>query len=262
MMNRFSAVLRPLLLALFLLAGPWTAQARAQEEEGTAWEVQAELGAAVFFGNTSQTTFTTRVGAESADSVRELDLDGRFSYGQATDEEGVTSVNKRTWTLASSIDYGPYNRWSPFLFAELERSFERRIDLRYNLGAGGKYTLQRSDRGNVDLSAALLAERTHPADGLAEDFDDSLLARWSIRARARRSWEEGRLAFESENSWRPRFEEFGNFTFTSTSSVAFDLNETVSLKLTFVDSYDSEAQERGARTNNDGQLFLTLLSSF
>lgn len=232
-------------------------------QEGGRWATQAELGASVFFGNTSQTTFTTRLATESADSTKEIGLDGAFSYGEATDDEGEDFVNKRSWKVGASVDYHPFERVSPFVFGELESSFERRIDLRYNFGLGGKLLAHRSDRGRVDLSGALLGEKTNPAHlPASSSVDDDLLARWSFRARARRSWQEGRLTFESQSSYRPQFDHWSDFTFTATSSLAFKLSEIVSLKVTFVDNYDSEAESRGARTNNDGQVFVSLLSSF
>jgi hypothetical protein len=252
---------RALLLAsaaIALLIGP--SGSAAQEE--SPWKSEAELGASLFFGNTSQATFTTRLATESADSAREIGLHGNLTYGEASDDQGEAFVNKRSWKLGASLDYRPFQRVSPFLFAELESAFERRIDLRYDFGIGGKVTLLRSDRSRLDFSGALLGEKTEPDAVAAADVDDDLLARWSFRARARRSWEEGRLTFETQSFYRPRFDAWSDFTFNVTSSLAFALAEAVSLKVTFVDHYDSEAESRGARTNNDGQLFVSLLSSF
>lgn len=252
-----------LLLAVLLTGMAFPPAVSAQETDGP-WTTEAELGGAYFFGNTSQTTITTRLGTERADSVREVSLDGRFAYGEARDDEGNDFVNKRSWKVSTSFDHHPFERWSPFATGELESSFERRIELRYTFGVGAKYTVTRSDRGRLDFSGALLGEETNPSDGanVSPDFDDDLLARWSFRARARRSWDEGRLTFSSESSYRPEFSHWDDFTFTSTTSVGFRLNETLGLKLTFVDTYDSEAEARGARTNNDGQVLASLLATF
>lgn len=240
-----------------------TAPGLVAQEASDDWKTEVEVGGAVFFGNTSQTTFTSRAATETADSTRELSVGGRFSYGEATDEDGVDFVTQRSWKITSSFDHRPFAEWSPFAFAGLESAFERKIDLRYDFGVGARYLVQRSERGRVDVSLAVLGEETNPIPGSVDpDFDDGLHARWSLRTRARRSWAEERLSVEAEGFYRADVDRIENFTTSLTSSVGFRLNESLSLKLTFLDTYDSEAEARGARTNNDGQVFVTLLGTF
>lgn len=248
--------LLPALLAIAVAAAPILAQ------DEDRWTVSGELGASLFFGNTEQATLTSRVSAELADSVRELSADARFAYGEATGADEEPFVIKRSWQVGLSYDHHPFESWSPFVTGTLESSFEKRIEQRYNLGAGGKYTLDRTPSRRVDLSVALLAERTNPSDNMAGPADTELLARWSARLRARRSLAEDRLTLSHETFYGPEFSHFSDFTLTTTTSAAYQLNQVVALKLTFVDNYDSEAVGRGARTNNDGQLFFSVLSSF
>lgn len=247
------------LLSAFLSAAVAVAPLAGQEDDR--WTVSGELGASLFFGNTEQATLTSRLSAEMADSVRELSADGRFSYGEATDAEGSDFVIKRSWEVGVAYDHHPFERWSPFVMGQLESSFEKRIEQRFNVGAGAKYTFDRTPRRRVDVSVALLAEQTNPSDELAS-AESELLARWSTRLRARRSLADERLTVSHETFYRPEFSALSDFTLTSTTSASFQLNEVVALKVTFVDAYDSEAVSRGARTNNDGQLFFSVLSSF
>ena len=223
------------------------------------WRLEGEIAASLFFGNTSQATVNLRSALERADSLRELGVDGSFTYGEATDPETERAfVTRRSWAAGGSYDHRPLARLSPFLFTRVERSLEKRIDLRTEAGVGTKYTLVRSDQGQLDLSVAALVERTEPANG-AEDPD--VLARWSLRLRARKTTAGGRLMFSSETFWRPRLGDPEVFTLATTQSLAAQFTERISLKLTFVDKYDSEATTRGARSNNDGQLLLGVLSS-
>lgn len=249
------AILRAAAVLVLLLPA---APLGAQEEEG--WAVEGEVGASLFFGNTEQATVTTRTDVERTETSWEFSLGGGFSYGEAQDDEGIVSVIKRSWEIDGSVDYEPFERWHPFVFGKVESSLEKQIDLRYDGGAGATYTVLRDERTRFDLSVALLAERTRPR--VESEAPDTTLARWSTRLRARRSWADDRLTVSSESVYRPQFRDFENYIVTSRSSLAFQLTEVVSLKLTFVDNYDSEAVARGARENNDGQLFFSVLSQF
>ena len=44
--------------------------------------------------------------------------------------------------------------------------------------------------------------------------------------------------------------------------MAFQLSQRVGVQFSFVDSYDSEAEIRGARSNNDAQLFFGVVGTF
>ena len=257
--------LRP--LPALTRAAVWVAASLAAVQAGTAqgqsparpWRAAGELGGAAFFGNTSAVTLTARAAVALADSVRELSADGTYTYGQATDRDGDSFMNKRSWAVGLTFDHHPLERWSPFVFTRLESSLEQRIDLRSNLGLGGKYTLVNNETSAVDMSLALLGERTDPADQVAEPI---LLLRWSGRLRGRRMLVGGRLTLASETFWKPHVTELEEFTLTLSSSVAFVLTDRVSLRISFLDSYDSEARERGARSNNDGQVLVSVLSAF
>ncbi len=250
-------------LALFtsiaLIAAPVAAQESSDPDH---WRVEGEVGASVFFGSTSQTAVNTRAALSTQELAQEFAVDGAFTYGEASTPEGERRVHKRSWKLGASLDALPEKRFSPFVFGRAEGSWEKRVDLRYNLGAGGKLSLVTSQQGRLDLSISVLAERTIPSDRAPDDVDDALDARWSTRLRGRRSLSDGRVTLQTETHYQPRFDKADDFTLTSTSSLGVRLNEVVSLKLTFVDNYDSGAVERGARTNNDGQLFFSVLSAF
>jgi hypothetical protein len=246
----------PLAALCPLIAAALPASVLAQD-----WSAEGEVGASVFFGNTDQVTVTTRAAVERGDSIFEFSADVGFNYGEASNSDGVTLVNKRSWLSNVNIDYRPYGRVSPFFFARVESSLEKRLALRHSSGLGGKVLFIRSDRTRLDLSASLLAERTMPMGEVSRE-DDRTLARWSARLRFRRTFGDERMTFNSENSYQPVFNTLDDFTFNSKNSLSYALTQVVALRLSFVDSYDSAAISRGARTNNDGQLLFSVISRF
>ena len=231
----------------------------AQEEDR---RLEAELSASLFFGNVEQTLATMRTSYERADSSHALRGEVRFNYGETEDDEGQRHVSRRSWLGSANLDWRPYATHSQFVLATVESSLEKRIDLRYSGGLGHKVLLVGGERSRVDVSLAVLAERTLTAEEQdVAAVPDELLARWSARFRARHDFSD-RVSFRSETFYRPAFGAAGRFTFSTTTSLAYRMTTFASLRITFQDNYDSEARRRGARTNNDGELVIGLLGEF
>lgn len=246
---------RVLIVALSLAAPSLPAQEPGQR-------IEAELSASLFFGNTEQTLATMRTAFERADSSHEVRGEIRFNYGETDDEARGRHVSRRSWIGSANLDWRPFAPNSQFVLATVESSLEKRIDLRYSGGVGHKVLLVRGEHSSVDISLALLAERTiTAADEAVAPVPDELLARWSARFRARHEFSD-RVSFRTETFYRPTFDAAGRFTFTTTTSLAYRMTTFASLRITFQDNYDSEARARGARTNNDGELVVGLLGEF
>ena len=224
------------------------------------WSFESEIGASVFFGASDQTTVATTVGVDRKGPSFEWESDLSYLYGEATDETGNTFVNKRFWTVASNLDYLGFTRINPYLFGGALSSLEKAIAIRYKGGVGAKLTVLESDVSHLDFALAVLAERT--VEDSPDNGDSEVLARWTGGFNFRRSFSEGRTVFEAKADYDPVFDEFDNFTVTAESSIAFRLTRVISLKLSVVDNYDSEAEDRGARDNNDGRVLFSVLSSF
>ncbi|MGH7664444.1 MAG: DUF481 domain-containing protein [Gemmatimonadaceae bacterium] len=221
--------------------------------------VEVEVSASLLFGNTRQALATTRAAFERIDSSYAFISDARFNYGEATTPEGIDYVSKRSWLGSTNLDFRPFADVSPFLLGTIESSLERRIDLRYSAGAGSKFNLVRSERTNTDLSLALLAERSILPDSALGTVTRTL-ARWSARFRAEHELAD-RIAFTSETFYRPEVASFGDFTFSTSNSLGYQLTEQINIRVSFVDNYDSEARSRGARTNNDGEIVFGVLTT-
>jgi hypothetical protein len=236
-----------------LCAAPLAAQ-------GTGWDVKAEASASLYFGNTRQSTFGTRLSAAQTDSSRELRSVTEFTYGEAETPERRMFVSKRSWRSALTADYRPFARVSPFALASAESSFEKRIDSRYAAGLGAKYLFVRSEQTASDLSLAVLAERSR-LSGATGATTEETLARYSARYRLDRKFSD-KVSLAHETYYRPEVRELDRFTFTSRTAVAYKVATRLALQASFLDNYDSEARERGARSNNDGELLFGMAATF
>lgn len=249
-----------LILTGFLALGDG---ARLNAQEGD-WEVETEVAASLYFGNTSQTTINTQLSTSRADSAYDLSSAATFAYGEAENSRGESFVAKRAWDVEASLDWAPSARLSPFAFGQGESSFERRIDFRYNVGGGGKYTFVRNDESRLDLSLALLGEQTFTSGEVSTSAgsDQEVLARCSLRLRGRRELADGDVILSSRNYYRPVLGEYDDYVLETRNSISYALSEVVSLSFSFLDTYDSEAVARGAETNNDGQFLLGVIGRF
>lgn len=234
--------------------------AAGQDEGGEpSWAFEGEVGTSLYFGASDQTAVLLKGGSEHTSDRLVFGGEGGFEYGEARVLEGEPYVNKRSWSSSLSMDYTPGARVNPFVSVAAEGSYERRIDLRISGGMGARYRFVRSDAGRLDLSLAALVERTDPRDVPDEADEVETLARWSARFRARRSMREGGVVFDLVSFYKPAFQEPAqDFTVEVTSSLTFALTRQVGLKLSLADKYDSLAEDRGARDNNDGRLFFSL----
>lgn len=235
--------------------------AAAQDEPDRNWKLDAEAGASLFFGASQQVTTLSRIGWEWTQQRWETSAGGSFDYGETEDPERGRYVSKRSWTLSAAIDYLPNGRFSPFVFGTGEGSLKRQIDSRLSGGVGGRYRFVENDHARLDLSIAALLERTDARMPDPDDEEITVNARWSVRARARRSLAEDRLRFDLVTYYKPRFTRIADYTVQTNASMQFALTRIISLKLSLQDTYDSLAKDRGAVSNNDGQLLFSVLAS-
>lgn len=252
-------MMRTRLVVLFLSFLP--AGLMAQDEAERDWSLEGEMGANVFFGASEQTTVLFRSAFDHQDDRWEVSLLGTFTYGEAEDQNGVSAVNNRSWSALAGLDYDA-GRWSPFFFGSSEGSFERAIDLRLSGGSGARYTFVDNDRSRLDFSLALTAEYTRPRAGTQDPQEDTWLARGSARGRTRRHFWDGRGEFNLVAFYRPALGNSDDYTIELDTNVSFALNGALTVKLSLVDRYDNLAVSRGARANNDGRIYFSVLASY
>ena len=242
----------------FVLLG---VSARISHAQEAGWHVKGQLNGSLFFGATEQRIVTTQGDLSRADSSIEVASSVRFRYGESADNDGVRSVQSRSWFGSASTDFHPFAVISPFIFASVESSLEQRITRRESGGAGLKFTLFRQPKTSASLSAAVLAQHTRSAD-LTLDDRDKTSARGSLRARYQRSTADDRLTFSNTTFYQPILNDFESYLITSTTRASLALSKRLAVSLSFIDEYDSEAIGRGARANNNGQLLLGISATY
>lgn len=262
--RRLSAVTRPfapgalaLLLLLGLAAGPLHAQ-----DDDRAWSLKTEAGASLFFGASSQSAVLFRSDYSYGAGRWEGSLKAGFDYGETEDASGTTFVSSRSWTTEAEVDYQA-GRWQPFVFVNADGSLQRAIDLRVSSGAGVGYDLiEETETASLDASLAALVERTDPRVSPGEPDDVTTLGRWSARLRGSKKLAEERIGLEFTSFFKPSFDAFSDdYLFTFEGKAAFQLTRDVSLGVSFIDVYDSLAESRGARSNNDGRVFFSIITT-
>jgi hypothetical protein len=247
--------------AIALVFGTMPSGITAQAPAGD-WSVEAEVGGSVFFGNRPQTQFTAKSEIERSDPLFESNTQFQFTYGVSENNDGVVTVSRRSWTALSSLDFRPEDRWRPFVSGRMESSFERRIALRYDAGAGVKLDSQTDRNNRTEFSLSLLAERTYGRTEGTVSSEDGSLARWSSNLRIRRTLWGDRVSVDLRNGYRPVFDAFGNFTLSNQGTFSLGLTEVVALRLTLRTDYDSGAVDRGASTNHDGRVQISIVAQF
>jgi hypothetical protein len=238
------------------------------------WAVEGELGGSFFFGNRDQTNFATRAEGERADSTVESRAQVNFLYGTETNDDGVTQVNARSWSAAVELNLRRHALWQPFIGGGVESSLERRIETRYEGGAGVKlsYRDDENPRNRVDFSVSLRGERTLPRAPDPDpdaDPDEPLLVppvetltRWSSDFRFRRGIMGNRVLLDFQQAYRPAVGVFGDFRFDSRNTVSYELTEVVALRFGVRAEYDSRARDRGAEKNYDGRTEVSVVARF
>ncbi len=251
-----SALTAALLSAVVLIA---TAPLAAQEDTRP-WSFENEVGASFFFGATSQSAFLLRSEYGYEGDRLETTLTAGFDYAESEDGAGVGFVSNRAWSSGAVLDYN-MDRWAPFIFATVEGSLARSIDSRLTGGLGAKYKFVDSETSKVDLSLAALVERTDPRTEVGLPDEVNTLGRWSTRFRAERKFADDRIEFDFTGFYKPAFEDVsGDYVIDVKTGIAVVLTEAVALKVSLVDIYDSLAEARGSRSNNDGRLFFSVIT--
>ncbi len=232
---------------------PSHAQTIGQKTEG-------ELSGNVYFGNTRQILAALRAERERIDSASSVRTQLRYNYGQTTTDATGTVVSKRSWIGASNYDWRPFARLSPFVRASVESSLESQIARRYRAGGGERLNIIRTPQTDVIASAGIDGERTTPLSA-GSARGSTTLARGATSLRVRRDFNPT-MSASNETSYSPALSDFGDYTILSVTALKMKLTRTAGLTLSFRDGFDSRAVARGARSNNDGEILVGVLTAF
>lgn len=256
---RFAFFLCTVAIAVAVPVAPSVATAQATASPKP-WSGSVEASASLYQGNTDQRALFSRVELGRADSSIQVSSSLSFGYADAARDSTPRTVTRRTWLGAMSMDYRPYAVVSPFLFANYEVSYEKRVLDRIGLGIGGKAVLLKNAATEANISVAMLVERLRPSR-LSPDSNTITAARWSGRARFRHQFD-SRLKLSHTTFWQPRVSDLQIYTVNSTSELSFAIRQSTSITISYLALYDSAARGRGAQSNNDAQILLGVKSGF
>jgi hypothetical protein len=223
-------------------------------------KIEGELTGNAFFGNTRQLLAAIRAEHERIDSAFAFRIVSRLNYGQTTTDATGTFVSKRSWIVGSNYDWRPFSDFAPFIRLSMESSFENRIARRYSGGAGSRINFIRDSLTDVIFSLGANGERTEalpPGDSAGA----VTLARAYSSMRLRRELT-SRVSFTSESEYRPALTESGDYTIESVNALKVRLARFAALSFVVRERYDSRSVARGARTNNDVELLMGILTTF
>lgn len=243
------------------LASPLSAQAPAE-----VWERTLELSGNYLYGNNDQVIVSTRAGVVRNDSTVQLRLDGRFLIG-VTDRESVGRVmDRRSWTISSSVDFRPYAAQSQFFFMSVERSLELRIRRRASGGIGHKVVIAQDSVTRFDVSLGVLGEQSLLPQSVAAGQPPApllttSLVRLSGRVRFKRRFT-SRAGMEHTTSYRPDLASFTRYLATSVSAFSYSMGRGANMQVSLQNDFDSLARSRGARSNQNGQILVGASTRF
>ncbi|MBL0940163.1 MAG: DUF481 domain-containing protein [Gemmatimonadaceae bacterium] len=260
------------LISLSSLATPDHAYAQSVDADPapSSWRRSLEASGSLLYGAASQRVLNGVASVGSETARRQLRADVQTGYGDAIDAvTGERRVIVRNTRGTFSVDLTPRARLSPFAFGLAETSLQQRLASRISGGAGAKLTVWRPDsvRGGFQedgsVSLALLSEETR---GLRTNDSTPTAGtgtrhRWSLRARYRTRVGPS-LRFSHLTLFQPTVDRLARYTMESTTSLAVPLRSAMELTFTHRERLDSEARDRGAPSNRDGQLLFGLRVAF
>ncbi|MDZ7631839.1 MAG: DUF481 domain-containing protein [Gemmatimonadaceae bacterium] len=264
-MTRSGPLARALLLVpglLCLRAVPVSGQAAPE----SIWERSVELSGNYLYGNTEQAILSVQTGVVRNDSVLALRLDTRFLIGVTDRADEGRVMDRRSWIVSTSLDFRQYASQSQFIFGSVERSLELRIDRRVSGGIGQKLVIAADSATRFDVSLGILGEQSVlPQAGTSSVPNPptrrASLVRLSGRLRYRRSLT-ARLGVDHVTSYRPELDGFSRYLASSVSALSYSVGTQSHLRLSFQNDYDSLAQSRGSRSNQNGQILVGVSTKF
>lgn len=251
---RRCAARHTLALSLLALSVPLGAQ-----QPG--WSGSAQGSGNALFGAAHTRLMAASLELGRADSTLQVRSSVQLSYGDDRNENDTRHVTARSTRTSLGLDLTPFARYSPFWFGTVESNLQQRIARRFDTGLGAKVTFARRDATKLDLSLAVLLERTRPLATDSTMPPATTRSRWSLRFRVRRQLTRS-LSISQVTFYQPAVDHPAAYTVDTVTELEDRLWASVAFTASLHDVVDSEARHRGATSNQDGQLLFGLRTSF
>jgi hypothetical protein len=232
------------------------------EAQAADWQRSIQIGANAWYGAARTRVVATDLELSRMDSAVTLRSDFHLGYADSRQGDAPRQVTARAMRASLGVDYRPFARYSPFGFGSIESILQQRIAQRSNVGIGAKLTFWRKGKEDLSVSLALLAERTRAL--LTGDIagDATGRSRWSVRFRYRRQMTSS-VSFSHVTFYQPVVGAVGQrYIVDAVTAAEAAITSVLLLTGTVKHRYDSEARERGAVSNTDGQMLFGVRARF
>lgn len=225
------------------------------------WSGSAQGSGNALFGAAHTRLVAASLELGRADSTLQVRSSLQLSYGDDRNESDIRHVTARSTKASLGLDLTPFARYSPFWLGSVESNMQQRLARRFDAGLGGKVTFVRRDATKLDLSLAVLLERTRPLATDSTEPPATTRTRWSLRFRARRQLTPS-LSISQVTFYQPAVDRPAAYIVDTLTELEDRLWASLAFAASLHDVVDSEARHRGATSNQDGQLLFGLRTTF
>lgn len=216
------------------------------------WKSTIAAEAIVQSGNVNTQLFTLRGDVSHVDSLFEVGFAGTFAYGEQEELK-----NEQLLLGALTADLWPQDVISPFVVGAAEYNFQRRVDLRWQAGAGAKWTFWEDSLNTVSLSPAVLFDAT--TYDPAAKLDDVRTARGSVRLKGKHLLLNSALVFSHLSFFEPSLSNGDDYRWNTLLILDIPVSKVVSLRTSFNSTFENIVAE-GKKKNDSKFLFGLKLS--
>lgn len=216
------------------------------------WKSTIAAEAVVQSGNVNTQLFTLRGDVSHVDSLFEVGFGGTFAYGE---QDEIKSEQLLLGVLTA--DLWPQDVLSPFVIAAAEYNFQRRIDLRWQAGAGAKWTFWEDSLNTVSLSPAVLFDATmYDPDAKLKDVRTG---RGSVRLKGKHLLLNSAVVFTHLSFFEPSLSDGEDYRWNTLLVLDIPVSKMVALRTSFSSTFENIVAE-GKKKNDSKLLFGLKLS--
>lgn len=232
-------------------------QVAADQELPTApdrWNTVLDLAFTSATGNEQITLFSSEATlTHLIDEDYEFELNGRARYGLSEGEKVAEN-----YRIQINLELNPEAAWSPFFFTTTEHDPLRKLDVRANGGAGGRYKVIASERADLAVSGALLySYEDYTGVSLNEafnQFEQDARLRWRINGRS--TVREG-VRLDHSTHYQPIWNRGGDYLLEVATSARVLVSSSVALSISHSFERDSTPQPEVRKNDQIMQVGIT-----
>lgn len=212
------------------------------------WSGQIAVGMDRRRGNWNQSELYSDVDLERELQLGELNLDGELYYGE---ENRKMNAQKYRGSGRLTRNFGEDERWNHFYQIESDHDRFANIDWRMTPSIGIGYWAIRQNNLSALLEVGAGVTRTNFRDETIDKTEFEMIPKTIIEGKFF-----GQLLIREEFTIYPALTGEGGYRFNSKTVIQQPLRENLSLRLSFIDDYNSDP---GIEVNKNDYMIITSL---